>query len=139
MPPWFIYRSVGIRHFKNDPSLSDNEIATIASWVDAGAPRGSAADMPPAVQFPDDDAWQIGTPDLIIEIPSEHVVQAEQSDVWANYTTPTGLTEDRYNRGARPTRSGRGRGHRDVVVVCGRRAPTHGSRARIRRHRDHGH
>ena len=41
MPPWHIERNVGIQKFKDDPSLSDAEIATIASWVDGGAPNGS--------------------------------------------------------------------------------------------------
>src|SRR6476660_173131 len=45
MPPWFIDRNIGIRKFKNDISLSDAEIAAVTSWVDAGAPRGNAADM----------------------------------------------------------------------------------------------
>ena len=30
MPPWYIDRNVGIHQFKNDRSLSDEEIATIA-------------------------------------------------------------------------------------------------------------
>ena len=30
MPPWYIDRHIGIQHFKDDPSLSDDEIATIA-------------------------------------------------------------------------------------------------------------
>src|SRR5712691_9046475 len=42
MPPWYIDRNVGVRHFKNDVSLSDRQIATIVNWVDAGAPKGSA-------------------------------------------------------------------------------------------------
>src|ERR1700730_14941017 len=40
MPPWFIDQRVGIQSCKNDPSLTDVEIATIARWVDAGAPQG---------------------------------------------------------------------------------------------------
>ena len=44
MPPWFIDRNIGIRKFKNDISLSDAEIATIANWVDGGMPRGNAAE-----------------------------------------------------------------------------------------------
>src|SRR5437867_8693280 len=35
MPPWHIDKNVGVRHFKNDRSLSDAEIATIVKWVDA--------------------------------------------------------------------------------------------------------
>ena len=59
-------RTVGIRQFKDDPSLTDQEIATIVKWVDGGAPQGNLADMPPARQFPDGQAWQIGKPDLIV-------------------------------------------------------------------------
>ena len=46
MPPWHIDRNVGINRFKDDPSLSDAEIATISKWVDEGAPEGKPADMP---------------------------------------------------------------------------------------------
>src|SRR5215468_10413953 len=36
MPPWYIDKNVGVKHFKNDVSLTDQEIATIAKWVDGG-------------------------------------------------------------------------------------------------------
>jgi hypothetical protein len=96
MPPWHIERNVGIQKFKDDPSLSDEEIATIVAWADAGAPRGNPADLPPPPTFPDDEAWHIGTPDLIVEIPKEHVVKAAAGDLWIDYIADSGLTEDRY-------------------------------------------
>src|SRR5437762_1807450 len=37
MPPWHLDKTVGIRKYKNDRSLNDKEIATIARWVDGGA------------------------------------------------------------------------------------------------------
>ena len=40
MPPWHIERNIGIQKFKDDPSLTEQEIATIAAWVDQGAPEG---------------------------------------------------------------------------------------------------
>src|SRR6202158_40180 len=46
MPPWHIDRSVGVQKFKNDMSLTDEQVNTIARWVDQGAPEGNAADMP---------------------------------------------------------------------------------------------
>jgi len=112
MPPFFIDRTIGVQKFKNDPSLSDDEITKIAGWVDAGAPKGDPADMPPPRQFPDEDNWQIGTPDLVVELPAPHVVKPEQSDVWANYVSPTGLTEDRY---IRAVETKPGKGAREVV------------------------
>src|SRR6185436_15956529 len=46
MPPWHIDKSVGIQKFKNDISLSDEQVATIVNWVDQGALEGNPADMP---------------------------------------------------------------------------------------------
>ena len=69
MPPWHIDRTQGIQHYKNDRSLSDAEIATIVKWVDAGAPEGDPRDLPPPVQFRNEDEWTIGKPDLIVTSP----------------------------------------------------------------------
>ena len=70
MPPWHIDKSVGIQAFKNDRSLSDQQIATLVSWVDNGTPLGSSADMPPAPKFPDPNRWQyadqFGAPDIVL-------------------------------------------------------------------------
>ena len=49
MPPWGA--APGLRTYKNDPSLSEADIATIAAWVDGGAPRGNDADLPPLAVF----------------------------------------------------------------------------------------
>ena len=48
MPPWHLDKTVGIQHFQNDISLTDEQISTIARWVDAGAPLGDPKDMPAA-------------------------------------------------------------------------------------------
>jgi len=37
MPPWHIDKGVGVQKFKNDMSLTDEQIDTIVSWVDQGA------------------------------------------------------------------------------------------------------
>jgi len=96
MPPWFVERDLGIQHFKNDPSLSEDEIARIAKWADAGAPQGNPADMPRPLDFDDSDKWTIGEPDLILKSP-EITVPAHGPDKWGSLgLVPTGLTEDRY-------------------------------------------
>src|SRR5262245_46653812 len=51
MPPWHIDKTVGIQHFANDRSLTDQQIDTIVRWVDGGAEKGDAKDMPPAKQW----------------------------------------------------------------------------------------
>jgi hypothetical protein len=99
MPPWFIDKNVGIQHFSNDRSLTDDEIATIVKWVDAGAPQGNPADMPAPRQFPDAETWQIGKPDLIVTLPKDFVVAAKGPDQWPDILADPGLTEDRYVQG----------------------------------------
>jgi len=97
MPPWHVDRNAGTIHkFKDDRSLSDDEVRTIVAWVDAGAPQGNPADMPAPRQFDDSDRWHIGKPDLIVSIPAPQTIAAEGADWWADFVADTGLTEDRY-------------------------------------------
>src|SRR5258706_1306724 len=96
MPPWYGEKNMGIQHFHNDPSLSEDEIATLAKWADSGAPRGNPADMPPAKVYADRNSWAIGTPDLIVKT-QELTVKSDAPDWWGEIpSVPTGLTEDRY-------------------------------------------
>jgi hypothetical protein len=99
MPPWFIDKNVGVQHFDNDESLSDDEIATLVKWVDGGALQGDPSKMPPPRQFADDQDWQIGKPDLIITLPKDLIVKARGPDWWPDILVDPGLTEDRYVRG----------------------------------------
>src|SRR5258706_11181684 len=82
-PPGHVERNIGIQKFKDDPSLTDEEISTIAAWVDQGAPKGNMADRPAPRQFDDDSTWHI-KPDLVVEMPVTHVVPA---------TRPAGLID----------------------------------------------
>jgi hypothetical protein len=65
MPPWYIEKDIGIQHYKDDPSLSDQEIALMGRWVDAGAPSGDLSKAPVPKAY-DDSIWHIGTLDLIV-------------------------------------------------------------------------
>jgi len=95
MPPWFLDRTIGIQKYKNDPSLSDDEIATIVKWVDSGAPQGNPADMPPQPSAEQVTTWRIGTPDLVVQYPA-FKMPATGPDLYGTLTAPFGTTEDRY-------------------------------------------
>src|SRR5438093_1536788 len=103
MPPWQIDRTVGIQKFKNDRSLTDDQIETIVRWVDAGAPQGDPKDMPPARQWPDGQGWNFAAafgqkePDLIIKS-YDFTMPAVSQDVWDKRITPSGITEPRWVR-----------------------------------------
>jgi hypothetical protein len=60
-------KNIGIQKFKNDPSLTDEEIAKIVKRTNSGAPRGNPADLPPPLSFDDSDKWTIGEPDLVLK------------------------------------------------------------------------
>jgi hypothetical protein len=78
MPPW----GADPRHgtFRNDASLSQQQIDAIAAWVDGGAPRGTVADLPRAPA--PTNGWHDGEPDVILEMPVSFDVPAEgQVDV----------------------------------------------------------
>jgi hypothetical protein len=94
MPPWHIDPNVGIQEFKGDRSLTKEEIQTVSTWVDNGAPRGNPADAPPAAALPDFGQWEI-EPDLIVTSPP-HTVAPESGDWWGDYIVDSGLAEDRY-------------------------------------------
>jgi hypothetical protein len=95
MPPWHIDRNVGVTKFKDDPSLSEAEIATITNWVDHGSPEGNAADMPPPRQFGDLDKWHI-KPDLIVSMPKAYKLKANGQDEYYDIDVDPGFTEDMY-------------------------------------------
>jgi hypothetical protein len=96
MPPWYIDRNIGITEFKDDPSLSDAEIATISKWVDGGAPLGNAADLPRPRQFNDVDQWHIGKPDHVVTMKKPYILPAHGPDNIVNILVDPGFTEDMY-------------------------------------------
>jgi hypothetical protein len=96
MPPWYLEKNIGIQKYKDDPSLSDLEVAKIAKWADSGAPRGNAADAPPKKVWADDSAWRIGTPDLIVKS-KDILVKGNAPDWWGEIeAVPIPMDEDRY-------------------------------------------
>ena len=69
MPPWFVERNIGVQKFKEDFSLSEDDIAKIAKWADSGAAEGDAKDAPAALKFADANTWFLGKPVLIVSSP----------------------------------------------------------------------
>ncbi|MEZ5416109.1 MAG: cytochrome c [Vicinamibacterales bacterium] len=101
MPPWHIDRSVGVRHFKNDMSLTDDQIATIVAWVDQGAPEGDPADFKPK-PVAQGLYWQAerdgyGPPDLVVRAPMQ-TMPAVHQDVWWRPLQEIPITEPRWVR-----------------------------------------
>ncbi|PYQ94025.1 MAG: hypothetical protein DMF96_27560 [Acidobacteria bacterium] len=100
MPPWHIDRSVGVQKFKNDMSLSDDQVDTIVRWVDAGAPQGDPKDLPAPKPITADNGWKgehdgYGPPDIVVKS-SEYNMPAQHQDVWYRVMADLPLTEPRW-------------------------------------------
>jgi formylglycine-generating enzyme required for sulfatase activity len=91
MPPW--KPKPGFGHFLNEQRLSEEEIELIRKWVANGAPPGDRADLPATPRFA--KGWQLGKPDLIIEMPESFDVPADGPDIYQHFVLSTGFTEDR--------------------------------------------
>jgi hypothetical protein len=96
MPPWHLDKTVGIRHYKNDRSLSDAEIATVVRWVDSGAPQGDPHDLPAPLTFNSENTWYIGKPDLTITTPADFKMYANGPDWWIDQYAEVKIPEDRW-------------------------------------------
>lgn len=94
MPPW--HAESGFGDFADERRLTDAQIETLAAWVAQGMPRGNPASMPKLPTFT--DGWQLGKPDLVLEMPEAFDIPASGPDIYRNFAIPTGLTEDKYVR-----------------------------------------
>jgi tetratricopeptide (TPR) repeat protein len=90
MPPWQPTHG----DFAGDRRLSQQDLATIQSWVAAGAPRGDQGKEPSAPTFT--DGWQLGEPDVIIRMPDVLDVPAAGADIARNFVVPIALERMRY-------------------------------------------
>jgi hypothetical protein len=102
MPPWHIDKSVGVQHFKNDMSLTDDQVDTIVRWVDGGAMQGDPKDLPAPKPLVTDNEWKAvrdgyGPPDLVVKS-SEYTMPAEHQDVWYRPSSTIDLKEPRWVR-----------------------------------------
>ncbi len=92
MPPWGSDMPHGV--LRNDPRLSDQEIQTIVSWIDGGAPKGDIADMPKMPAFA--DGWTIGKPDGVYSMTEDYKIPASGTIEYLYLRIPVNLPEDRW-------------------------------------------
>jgi Flp pilus assembly protein TadD len=94
MPPWL--PEAGYGDFAGERRLSAEQIRLIAEWVREGAVEGNPADLPPRPHFT--EGWQMGPPDLVVQMPKPYRLRAGGDDVFRNFVVPAGLTATKYVR-----------------------------------------
>jgi hypothetical protein len=113
MPPWLADPHFG--SFRNDRRLPENDIQTIAAWVDAGAPEGDPKEMPQLPRF--ETGWRIGKPDAVFDIGMDYDVPAEGVVAYQYFTVPTHFTEDRWVEAAEVRPGQRGAVHHVIAFI----------------------
>jgi mono/diheme cytochrome c family protein len=96
MPPWHAMKAEGFAEFADERRLTDPEIATLTKWIAAGMPAGDLAKAPKAPTFT--SGWALGTPDLVLKLPSAVAVPADGPDTYRNVLLPVNLPDDRWIR-----------------------------------------
>ena len=92
MPPWL--PAFGYAAFDGERRLTDAEIAILGRWAEQGAPEGDPADLPPVPAFT--DGWQLGEPDLVVQMSEPYTLPAEGFDVFRNFVIPIPVDERRF-------------------------------------------
>lgn len=94
MPPWL--PEAGYGDFAGERRLTAQQLRLIAEWVKGGSIEGDRDDLPPAPHFT--EGWQMGPPDLIVQMPQPYRVPASGGDVFRNFVVPVNVKEPRYVR-----------------------------------------
>ena len=92
MPPW--KAEPASFNYRDSRRLTDAQIATLDKWVKQGTPQGDLAKLPPAPKFP--EGWQLGTPDLVVEMAAGIDIPASGPDVYRNVVIPLHLDERKW-------------------------------------------
>ncbi len=96
MPPWPADSARSLK-FRNDARLSQQDIDMVVAWVNAGAPKGDEADLPPIPEF--EDGWmhpQGLKPDLVISLPGDVHLPAEGAIPYVRVLVKVPFSEDRW-------------------------------------------
>jgi hypothetical protein len=81
--------------FKNNPSLTKDELALIDAWVENGCPEGDASQLPPPAQYA--KGWGISKPDEVFYMSKDAFkVEAEGTVNYQYYTVDPGWKEDKW-------------------------------------------
>jgi hypothetical protein len=94
MPPWLPAHGFG--QFLGERHLDRSEIKLIQTWAETDALEGDARNLPPPPRFP--EGWQLGPPDLVVEMPEAYILAAEGRDLYRNFVIPAPLRENRFVR-----------------------------------------
>ena len=96
MPPWPADPNGSLK-FRNDARLSRRDIDTLVAWVNAGAPKGSDAGLPPVPGLVEGWLHPKGlAPDLAVSLPGEVQAPAKGEIPYTRYLAKLNFSEDKW-------------------------------------------
>jgi Flp pilus assembly protein TadD len=87
MPPW--PPEAQADEFIGTRRLNPKQLALIADWVRTGAAEGAAVTVSALPTF--SEGWQLGPPDLIVQVPQPFTLPAAAGDVFRNFVIPVDI------------------------------------------------
>jgi len=93
MPPW---KPEAGPEFQDARRLPDAELQHLQAWIADGAPEGSPDDLPAPPTW--GSGWQLGTPDLVVRMPSLYTVAADGPDIFRTFVIPIPISAPKYVR-----------------------------------------
>jgi Flp pilus assembly protein TadD len=94
MPPFL--PEPGPLPFANARRLTSEQIGLINQWAAEGAREGAPADAPPRPTWT--QGWQLGPPDVVVQMPQPFEVPAEGKDVYRNFVVPAPVSHRHFVR-----------------------------------------
>ena len=95
MPPW--PPEPGHGEFAHARALDREALGLIQQWIAEGSVEGNSADLPPLPAW--SDGWQLGPPDLVVEMPAAYTLPAEGRDVYRNFVFSIPLSSNQFVKG----------------------------------------
>ena len=95
MPPWMPEPGKG--QFKRNRRLTVRELGLIQRWISDGLLEGDPEDLSAPPQWT--EGWQLGEPDLVVEMAESYTLSADGPDIVRNFVVPTTVSETHYVRG----------------------------------------
>jgi hypothetical protein len=91
MPPW--KADPASFEYRDNRRLADQDIATLQEWYRSGMTEGKG-EKPVPPKFA--SGWQLGEPDLVVEMPTAFHIPADGPDLYRNIPVALGTTEEKW-------------------------------------------
>ncbi|MDQ2900602.1 MAG: tetratricopeptide repeat protein, partial [Acidobacteriota bacterium] len=113
MPPWLLEPGAG--DFVGSRRLSQTQLDLIATWLRTGMAAGDPAIGPPSPSYT--EGWQLGPPDLIVQVPRPFHLPATGGDVFRNFVIPVHVDRTTYVRAVELRPGDRNLVHHANIVI----------------------